>query len=93
MDREDIAILLDQGDQFISVGDVAAARLLFERAAEAGDRRAALALGATYDPAVLTKLGVRGIAPDIEKAHQLYRKASELGPPEAPPWLAKLADR
>jgi TPR repeat protein len=93
MDREDIMLLLNQGDQFISVGDVTAARVLFERAAEAGDRRAALALGATYDPAVLAKLGVRGIAPDIEKARQWYQKASEFGPPEAPPWLAKLSDR
>lgn len=93
MDREDIAMLLKQGDQLISVGDVAAARVLFERAAEAGDGKAALGLGATYDPAVLTKLGVRGIAPDVEKAQRWYQKAREFGPPEAPTWLAKLADR
>ena len=86
-------MLLKQGEQFVSVGDVAAARVLFERAAEAGDSNAALALGATYDPVVLAKLGVRGIAPDAEKAHHWYQKAREFGSPEAPTWLAKLAVR
>lgn len=93
LDREDIAVLQKQGDQLISVGDVAAARVLFERAAEAGHGQAAMALGATYDPVVLTKLGVRGIAPDVEKAQHWYQKAREFGSPEAPTWLAKLADR
>jgi hypothetical protein len=93
IDRDDIAMLLKQGEQFVSVGDVAAARVLFERAAEAGDGTAALALGATYDPGVLAKLGVRGIAPDAEKAHHWYQKAREFGSPEAPTWLAKLAGR
>lgn len=86
-------MLLQQGAQFISAGDVATARVLFARAAEAGDGKAALALGATYDPAVLAKLGVRGIAPDAEKAHHWYQKARESGSPEAPDWLAKLAGR
>lgn len=93
IDREDIAMLLKQGEQFVSVGDVAAARVLFERAAEAGDSTAALALGATYDPVVLAKLGVRGIDPDAEKAHHWYQKAQEFGSPQAPTWLAKLAGR
>ncbi len=93
MDRAEIAMLLKQGDQFISVGDVATARMLFERAAEAGDGKAALALAATYDPAVLAKLGARGIAPDAEKSRRWYEKARELGSPEAPTWLARLAGR
>jgi hypothetical protein len=93
IDREGIEMLLKQGEQFVSVGDLAAARVLFERAAEAGDSNAALALGATYDPGVLAKLGVRGIAPDAEKAHHWYQKAREFGSPEAPTWLAKLAGR
>jgi hypothetical protein len=90
---EDIAMLLERGEQFISVGDVAAARVLFERAAEAGDASAALALGATYDPVVLAQLGVRGIAPDATKAQLWYQKAREHGSPEAPAWLAKIARR
>jgi len=91
--REAIAMLLKQGEQFVSVGDVAAARTLFERAAEAGDGNAALALGATYDPAILRKLGVRGIAPDADKAQYWYQKARDYGSPETPTWLAKLASQ
>ncbi len=93
INREEIEMLLTQGEHFISVGDVATARVLFGRAAEAGDGTAALALGATYDPGVLAKLGVRGIVPDAEKARRWYQKARELGSPEAPSWLAKLAVR
>ena len=92
MEPEEIAMLLKLGDQFMSVGDVAAARVLFERAAEAGDARAALALGATYDPVVLTKLRARGIAPDADKANRWYQKARERGSPHAPAWLAQLPD-
>ena len=90
---EDIAMLLDQGEQLISVGDVAAARVLFERAAEAGDANAAFSLGATYDPVVLARLGVRGISPDPKKADLWYKKAQEHGSPKSPAWLAKLARR
>jgi TPR repeat protein len=86
-------MLLKQGEQFLSVGDLATARVLFERAAESGDGNAALALGATYDPVILRKLGVRGMAPDADKAHYWYQKARDLGSPEAPAWLTKLAGR
>ncbi len=90
---EEIAMLLKQGEQLISVGDVATARVLFGRAAESGDGNAALALGATYDPVVLARLGVRGIAPDAEQAQLWYQKAREYGSSEAPAWLTKLARR
>src|SRR5262245_47415418 len=46
LDRDEIAI----GEQFAMVGDFAAARLILQRAAEAGDPRASLSLAATYDP-------------------------------------------
>ena len=48
--------------EIVPSGDLVTARLLFRRAAEAGDAEGALALGATYDPGVLAKLGVRGIS-------------------------------
>src|SRR5262249_43807682 len=90
---DDIAMLLDQGEQLISVGDVAAARVLFGRAVEAGDANAAFALDATYDPVVLARLGVRGISADAKKADLWYKKAQEHGSPKSPAWLAKLAGR
>jgi hypothetical protein len=89
----EIAMLLKQGEQFLSAGDVATARVLFGRAAEAGDGNAAWALGATYDPAVLGRLRVRGIAPDSQQAQRWYQKAREYGSPASPAWLAKLAGR
>jgi hypothetical protein len=93
IDPDEIAILLRQGEQFIAAGDVVTARVPFARAAEAGDAKAALALGATYDPAVLVKLGVRGIAPDVAKARSWYEKARDLGSSEATARLENLAIR
>ena len=66
---------MKQGEQFAAAGDLVTARILLQRAAEAGDATAAMALGATYDPNVLAKLGVLGINGDAEKARSWYRKA------------------
>lgn len=93
LDPDEIAVLLKQGEQFIASGDVVTARVPFERAAEAGDARAALALGATYDPMVLARLGVRGIAGDVAKARSWYEKARALGSTEAAGRLANLSSR
>jgi TPR repeat protein len=53
---------------------VITARIALQRAAEAGDAQAAVALGATYDRTVLAKLGVVGISADIAKARSWYEK-------------------
>lgn len=61
-------------------GDVAAARLMLERGAAGGDAAALLALGETYDPAMLARLGVRGgVRADIDRARDLYKRARESG--------------
>jgi hypothetical protein len=84
LDPEEIELLMKQGEQFIAAGDVVTARIVFQRAAEAGNANAAMALGATYDPTVLAKLGVVGMGADVEKARSWYQKAEDLGaPPEA----------
>jgi hypothetical protein len=83
MDREEIAALYKRGEQLIQQGDIAAARLMFSRAATAGDARSALALGASYDPDVLRKLGVLGVAANPELAREWYAKASGFGSREA----------
>jgi len=90
---EAVKLLLTQGEQFVNAGDLVTARLLFRRAVEAGDADGALALGATYDPGVLAKLGVRGIAADIEQARGWYEKARDLGSAEASRRLRILANR
>jgi hypothetical protein len=91
LDPEEIKLLMQQGEQFASTGDLVTARLAFQRAAEAGDPAAAIALGATYDPTVLAKLGVVGIAADVEKARAWYQKAETFGSKEAARRLSVLA--
>jgi hypothetical protein len=91
LDREEIELLLNQGEGFAAVGDLAAARTVFQRAAEAGSAKAAVALASTYDPAVLKKLGVVGIHADVEKAQSWYQKAESLGSAEATLRLQRLA--
>jgi hypothetical protein len=93
LDPESIKLLIQQGEQFVASGDLLSARLVFRRAAEAGDAAAALALGATYDPVVLAKMGVRGMGADVEKARGWYEKAKEFGSPDAPRRLEMLANR
>ena len=70
-----------------------AARTVLQRAAAAGDATAAIALGATYDPLVLRKLGVLGMGADLDKARSWYQKAERLGSPEAARRLELLAKR
>ncbi len=93
LDPEQIKLLMKQGEQFIAAGDVVTARIVFQRAAEAGDAGAAVALGGTYDPVVLAKLGVVGLGAGVERARTWYQKAESLGSAEATRRLAILANR
>ena len=77
------AALLSRGDSLFSVGDVASARLYYERAAEAGNGDAALRLGETYDPTFLERAKLRAIKGDLKTAAFWYRRAKELGVAEA----------
>jgi TPR repeat protein len=77
----------------IGNGDLAAARLVLRRAAEAGDARAAIMLGGTYDPAVLEKMGVRGVVPDLAMARSWYEKAKRFGGSDTTPQADLLAKK
>jgi hypothetical protein len=90
LDSDEIAMLLRRGKDAFSTGDLASARLLLRRAAEAGSAEAALALGATFDPVVLRRLGAIGAAPDAAQARQWYQRAVALGSPTASQPLATL---
>jgi TPR repeat protein len=70
---------MDRAEKLVAQGDIEAARVLLRRAAEAHHARAAFALAATYDPAALGRLGVRGVAGDAALAQQWYDKAREYG--------------
>lgn len=88
---DEMAALLKRADILIASGDVAAARLVLRRPAEAGNGRAAAMLAGTYDPAVLARLGVRGVVPDLQMAQAWYEKAQQFGSPEASRRLETLA--
>jgi curved DNA-binding protein CbpA len=87
----ELATLRRRGNEFIANGVIAAARLVFQRAAEACDTDAAFALAATYDPTMLRKLGSPALAPDIATARAWYEKAEKLGSAEASNQLELLA--
>jgi tetratricopeptide (TPR) repeat protein len=74
-----LELLLRRGDALLGLGDVASARLLYERAAQAGDARGAIGAGKTFDPQFLSQIGARGIRPDAAAAADWYRKALALG--------------
>lgn len=90
MTAEEVALILKRGERMLMSGDLAGARLLFSRAADARNAEAAYALAATYDPAVLKRLGVLGVSPDIARARDWYEKAREYGSKEAPKRLEEL---
>ena len=75
---EQITALLNRGDGFLSMADIEAARLLYERAAGAGNSEAAIRLGATFDPEFLTRSGLRNIPGDVSAAKYWYRRARDL---------------
>jgi len=91
LSADEISQLINRGEASFAQGDVAAARLILERVAEAGDARAALKLGATYDPLVLREMNVVGIRPDPEQARAWYKRAAEFGSREASQRLIALA--
>jgi hypothetical protein len=93
LDDEEIAILLKRGQDFLANGDIAAARLLLRRAAEAGSAEAALELGTTFDQVTLQRLGAIGAMADPAQARQWYQRAAELGSSAASQQLAGLGGR
>jgi TPR repeat protein len=70
-----VTALMKRGDQLLALGDVAAARLLYQRAADAGSAPAATALGKTYDPHYMAP----GQAGDPARAAQWYQRAVTSG--------------
>lgn len=90
LDAEEITTLVSRGTDFMKSGDLASARLLFRRAAEAGNASAALMLGRTFDPLVIQRLGAVGVVPDVAQARRWYEKAAALGSDAASQRLAKL---
>jgi hypothetical protein len=84
--------LLSYGVHLKAVGNLTDARQIFGRVAQAGDPRGAFMLAETYDPISLAKHQLLPANSDIELARVWYRKATELGSPDAPGRLDRLTN-
>jgi TPR repeat protein len=71
--------LCAQGLMALAAGDITGARQYLERAAEAGDARALMVLGTSYDPVTLARMGALGIKGDAARARDYYAKALAAG--------------
>lgn len=90
---EEERAMLDRALAILQNGDIAAARLLFQRLADKGSARGALAMAKTYDPEVLTGMSVFGLVPEPQKAAEWYARAAAMGSEQARERLATLNAR
>jgi hypothetical protein len=86
-------MLMTRANESFKKGDVSGARVIYEYLAMQGSAVAAMAMGESYDPQVLSKLVVKGLDPDAKKARQWYEKAEQLGNMDARSRLNALAAR
>ena len=91
--RREVTGLVERGDMLFGTGDVASARLFYERAADAGDPKAALRLGESFDPDFLEQAHIRGVRSDLAAARIWYGRAVELGSVEAGTVLKRLESK
>ena len=83
--------LMTRGDEMLRLGDPASARLFYERAATRGMARAYTAVGQTYDPALLRRLGIRGGGANGEQALAWYRRGADAGDADAARAISELS--
>jgi hypothetical protein len=83
------------GDRHLEQGNISAARMFYQRAAEAGLAGGAIKMATTYDPGELERLNVKveGVVADRTEARKWYERARALGAPEAEDRLARLGGR
>jgi hypothetical protein len=88
----EIALMVKSGTQYMANGNIGAARMMLQPAAEAGDPVAAFALAETFDPLVLRQLNTKGgITANVGLAQTWYQKAKDSGSTAAPERLERLA--
>ena len=94
-ERERTERLVSQGERHLEQGNIGAARMFFQRAAEAGLAAGAVKMAATYDPVELERLNiqVQGVVGDRNEARKWYERARTLGAPEADERLARIGGR
>ncbi len=89
----EIDSLIAHGEELLATGDIVAARLYFQRAAEQGSGPAATEVGKTFDPLFLEQSHARGIRGDAATAATWYRKAIAAGDHQAQIRLDHLTQR
>ena len=77
----------------LAEGNISIARAFLKRAADAGDGRALIVLGDTYDPTTLSRLGVVGLKGDEVAARSYYSRALAAGAGGARERIAALASK
>jgi len=82
--------LLARASSLLKDRDISGARLILERALEAGSTRAAFQLAETYDPRQLSRWRAYGIRGDWAKAQALYLRALDGGIIEAKDRIAPI---
>jgi hypothetical protein len=93
LDADTIRRLTARGELLLDTGDIGAARIVLERAAEAGSAVAALRLGETYDPVYLRRSGTQSDSGDEAQALRWYERAERLGSSGATERLGELRKR
>jgi TPR repeat protein len=73
------ARLLERASALLREGNIGAARVILERAAEMGSAQATFSLAETYDPLILATWRTIGTRGDATKARELYAKAYDGG--------------
>src|ERR671913_64584 len=86
----DLLRLMARASLLVTQGDIGAARIVLEHAAESGSAPALFALAETFDPAVLSAWGTMGTQGDAARAGDLYAKALAGGVAAAKDRLATL---
>lgn len=86
----DLQRLMARASLLLAQGDIGAARVVLERAADTGNAPALFALAETFDPAVLSAWGTVGTQGDVARADELYAKALAGGVAAAKDRLATL---
>ncbi|MET0675421.1 MAG: hypothetical protein ABW175_06445 [Bradyrhizobium sp.] len=82
--------LIARARALLGQGNIGAARIVLERAAETGSARASFTLAETYDPAILSTWRTYGTRGDATRARELYAKAQAGGIQEARNRLERL---
>lgn len=75
--------LIARASALLGQGNIGAARIVLERAAQKGNAQASFMLAETYDPVILSAWGTYGTRGEATKAREFYAKANAGGIQEA----------